>query len=86
MSSPETSIVITGSSSGIGRAIALAVARPGVQLLIHAAKEPASATETQQLVIAAGATAHVCLADLRSPEQQDQLVATAWSKLGRVDA
>jgi 3-oxoacyl-[acyl-carrier protein] reductase len=86
MSSPVTSIVITGSSSGIGRAIALAVARPGVQLVIHAAKNLTGATETQRLVTAAGATAHVTLADLRLPEQQDQLVNDAWNRCSRIDA
>lgn len=78
-------IVVTGSSSGIGRAIALACAREGAEVLIHGRRqEPAQAIAEE--VRSLGRSAPVVLADLADASQIERLVAEAWQALnGRVD-
>ena len=56
------SIVITGSTSGIGKAIAEKVIAEGGQVLIHGIV----AEEGQELVKKLGANAKLCIADLKN--------------------
>lgn len=72
------STVVTGSSSGIGRAIALELARAGADVLVHARQNRAGAEEVAAEIRAVGRTAHVMLADLAKPAEQDRLVEEAW--------
>jgi 3-oxoacyl-[acyl-carrier protein] reductase len=71
--------VVTGSSSGIGRAIALELARAGADVLVHAAHNRGGAEQTARDISAMGRDAHVLLADLSDPHQQDQFADAAWS-------
>lgn len=71
--------VVTGSSSGIGRAIALELARAGADLLIHARSNRAGADETAKEIRALGRHATVVMADLSDPADQEELVRAAWS-------
>jgi len=77
--------VVTGSSSGIGRATALAFAKAGAHVLVHAAKNRAGAEETAALIRAAGGESHVILADLADQKTQDDFVREAWARRGHVD-
>jgi 3-oxoacyl-[acyl-carrier protein] reductase len=70
--------VVSGSSSGIGRAIALALARAGADVLVHARQNRAGVEETAAEIRALGRMAHVLIADLAEPAEQDRLVAAAW--------
>jgi 3-oxoacyl-[acyl-carrier protein] reductase len=70
--------VVTGSSSGIGRAIALELARAGAHVLVHARANQAGADEVSQLIRSLGCESIVVLADLSEPMAQDRLVDTAW--------
>jgi NAD(P)-dependent dehydrogenase (short-subunit alcohol dehydrogenase family) len=72
------SAVVTGSSSGIGRAIALELARAGADVLVHARQNRAGAEEVAAEIRAVGRTAQVVLADLAKPAEQDHLVEEAW--------
>jgi 3-oxoacyl-[acyl-carrier protein] reductase len=72
------SAVVTGSSSGIGRAIAVELARSGADVIVHARKNRKGAEETADAVRALGREATVLLADLDDSEGQDVLVASAW--------
>lgn len=77
--------VVTGSSSGIGRAIALALADAGADVAIHG-RRAAAATEVAAQIVQMGRRAPVLLADLAEPAQIERLVGEAWSALGgRVD-
>jgi 3-oxoacyl-[acyl-carrier protein] reductase len=78
--------VVTGSSSGIGRAIALALAAPGSAVVVHARTNRAGAEETAQLVRERGADAHILLADLADPSSHATFVEQAWSWRGHVDS
>jgi len=77
--------VVTGSSSGIGRAIALELAAAGARVLVHARKSLEAAEATAEEIRAEGSEAEVALADLADPAQQDGLADRAWSWRSGVD-
>lgn len=67
-------VLITGASRGIGRALALRLARPGRQLLLHGrAKAALEDTARQVEERGGGVTVHV--ADLADPAQVEALAA-----------
>jgi 3-oxoacyl-[acyl-carrier protein] reductase len=70
--------VVTGSSSGIGRAIALELARAGADVLVHARSNRAGAEETANAVRALGPEAYILLADLSDRATQDDFAANTW--------
>ncbi|MGC4005282.1 MAG: SDR family NAD(P)-dependent oxidoreductase [Pirellulales bacterium] len=69
-STTPSRIVVTGSSSGIGRAIALEFAHSGVRLVIHGARNRAGADRTAEDVRKLGADAQVVMADLAVTQSQ----------------
>jgi 3-oxoacyl-[acyl-carrier protein] reductase len=71
--------VVTGSSSGIGRGIALELAAAGANVLVHARSRRELAEQVANLVRSEGVDAEVLLWDLASPANQDQCVEQAWS-------
>lgn len=77
--------VVTGSSSGIGRATALSFARAGADVIVHAAKNLAGAEETAAMIRTAGGESHVILADLADQKTQEHFVREAWAWRGQVD-
>jgi 3-oxoacyl-[acyl-carrier protein] reductase len=70
--------LVTGSSSGIGHAIAVALAEAGADLLVHYGANSAGALQTAERIKAIGRTALVLHADLSLSDEQDRLVADAW--------
>ena len=76
--------VVTGAGSGLGRAIALRLARPGGQLLL-ADIDGAACAETARLVAERGATAHTQVVDVADPAQVEALAVEADRLLGRID-
>lgn len=77
--------VVTGSSSGIGRAVALELARAGADVLIHARESWKAAEETAQSIATLGRQATVVLADLSRHGDQDALVDAAYQWRGEID-
>jgi NAD(P)-dependent dehydrogenase (short-subunit alcohol dehydrogenase family) len=77
--------VVTGGDSGIGRAVALAFAREGADVLISYLDEDEDAAETARLVESAGRQAVQVRGDLASPDQCRRVIDEAMSKLGRLD-
>lgn len=71
------SAVVTGSSSGIGRAIALTLARAGADVLVHARGNASGGQEVVHAVAELGANASLVLADLSEHRGQDQLLQAA---------
>lgn len=71
--------VVTGSSSGIGQAVAIAFAVEGANVLVHARENVEGAEETAAAIRNVGQEAKVILADLSIPTEQDRLVQEAWA-------
>ena len=74
--------LITGSSRGIGRAIALGLARDGFEVFVHCAVNRAKAEETRREIEALGGAAHVLTWDLCDPSGAETLIR----ETGGVDA
>jgi 3-oxoacyl-[acyl-carrier protein] reductase len=70
--------VVTGSSTGIGRAIALELAGAGAHVLVHARQNEKNAEDVALQVRSLGRDTRVVLADLSDPAEQDRLVDAAW--------
>jgi 2-amino-4-hydroxy-6-hydroxymethyldihydropteridine diphosphokinase len=77
--------VVTGSSSGIGRAIALEFAAAGADVMIHGRRSRATVEEVAQQAQAFQVDALTALADLRDHQEALRLVDVAWQAWGRVD-
>ncbi len=78
--------IITGADSGIGRAVALAFAREGADVVLsYLETEEADAAETAELVEAAGRRAIRCPGDIRNEDTCQQIIDTAVEQLGGID-
>ncbi|MFD4718870.1 SDR family oxidoreductase [Streptomyces sp. NPDC058423] len=82
----DRTAVVTGGDSGIGRAVALAYAREGADVLFtHLPEEAADARETTRLVEEAGRKAVAVSCDIREEEQCRALIERAVEEFGRID-
>ncbi|MGW1070672.1 SDR family oxidoreductase [Streptomyces aureus] len=78
--------LITGGDSGIGRAVALAYAREGADVLFtHLSQETEDAAETSKLVEQAGRRAVAVECDIRDEDQCRRLVERTVEEFGRID-
>jgi 3-oxoacyl-[acyl-carrier protein] reductase len=77
---------VLGSTSGIGRATALALGRAGADVIVHGRRSPAAAAGVAREIQALGRRAHVLIADLADRAAADRLVAEAWQVWGGLDA
>lgn len=81
----QTSAVVTGASSGIGRATAIALARSGVQqIAIQYRANRAGAEETAAAIEEIGATASIISCDLSDAADRTRLAETAFDQLGKI--
>jgi 3-oxoacyl-[acyl-carrier protein] reductase len=76
--------LVTGSTSGIGRAIALELAEAGARVIIHGRRTEA-ADEVAAEIEEWGGQAHVLLGNLIQLEECRRLVDTAWGEWGPLD-
>ncbi len=77
--------LVTGAGKRIGRAIAIALARAGADVVVHANRSRGGAEEVARRVRALGRRAAVVTADLADRKACAGLVAEAVAALGRVD-
>jgi NAD(P)-dependent dehydrogenase (short-subunit alcohol dehydrogenase family) len=77
--------IITGGDSGIGRAVAIAFAREGADVLISYLSEHDDASDTAKLVEDAGRTAVLVAGDLADPAQCRTVIDKAVEEFGRID-
>ena len=78
--------VITGGDSGIGRAVALAYAREGADVLIsYLPEEEVDAAETARLVKESGRRVVLCPGDIRDEQTCQMIIDTAVAQLGGID-
>ncbi|VVD33695.1 SDR family NAD(P)-dependent oxidoreductase [Paraburkholderia dioscoreae] len=85
--------VVTGASSGIGRAVALAFAREGASVVCSDIRKSANADgyepdlniDTDDLIVQRGGSAHFVSSDVTRANDVKSLVAAAVERFGRLD-
>ncbi|MDB5312903.1 MAG: folK [Gemmataceae bacterium] len=78
--------LVTGSTSGIGHAIARAFANHGAQVVIHGRRSREAADQAADALRSAGTgPVRVVMADLRDPAACARLAAEAWDAFGGLD-
>lgn len=82
---PQKVALVTGSSRGLGRAMALKLAQDGFAVAVHYGRGEAEAQQVAEEIRAAGGTAEVFGADLSAPANAGKLVDDVIAKLGRLD-
>ena len=65
--------LVTGSSRGIGRAVAIRLAHDGYKVIVHGAKNIAKANETKQIIEQNRGMAEVIIADLTDLSETKEL-------------
>lgn len=77
--------LVTGSSRGIGKGIALAFAKQGADVIVNCASSPDAAEETAKEIRALGRKATVMQADVGDEEQVGAMFDRIRSEFGRLD-
>src|SRR3954463_898379 len=81
----DKKVLITGADSGIGRAVALAFAREGADLLVSYLNEDQDAKETERLVTDGGRKCILVPGDISRADHCRAVVAKAVEAFGRID-
>jgi glucose 1-dehydrogenase len=77
--------VVTGAATGIGKAIALAMAAEGASVVIDYVGDPTLANAAVQAIQTAGGKSLAVAADVSNPGQVAQLIQKTIDSFGRVD-
>jgi glucose 1-dehydrogenase len=77
--------IVTGSSSGIGAAIALAFAAEGAAVVINYSRHPDSAQKVLDEIESAGGKGLVVGADVSDPKEVEAMIQKAVDAFGRLD-
>lgn len=78
--------LVTGASRGIGRAIALRLARDGYDVAVHCRAQQEAAQAVAQEIRSLGQDALVLRADVADPAQVAEMVHRAEERFGGIDA
>ena len=77
----DKAIIVTGSTTGIGEAIARRCVAEGAQVLVHGRDD----SRSRQVVQSLGDSAALCIADLADREAPHRIVEAALEAWGRID-
>ncbi|MFP6619639.1 MAG: 3-ketoacyl-ACP reductase [Pirellulaceae bacterium] len=77
--------IITGSSRGIGRAVAEELAHHGYAVVINYLSNREAAESVVAGILASGGTASLCGADIGQAADRDRLIAHTYDEFGRLD-
>jgi 3-oxoacyl-[acyl-carrier protein] reductase len=77
--------IVTGSSSGIGAAVAIAFAQAGARILVNYSTSEADARETAALAERAGGEVRIVRGDVSSDDDCRRLASAARDAWGRID-
>jgi 3-oxoacyl-[acyl-carrier protein] reductase len=80
----DKTALVTGSSKGIGEAIAVALAREGASVIVHG-RDRAQTERVVNTIVANGGRAYAVLGDLTLDEEVERLVAEAEKRVGAMD-
>ncbi|MBD2021471.1 3-oxoacyl-[acyl-carrier-protein] reductase [Leptolyngbya sp. FACHB-36] len=77
--------IVTGSSRGIGRSTALALAAEGANVVVNYASSSSAAEQVVSEIVALGSEAIALPADVSKADQVDALISATMDKWGRID-
>ncbi len=77
--------IVTGGSRGIGRAVALGLAKNGAKIVINYAGNAKAAQEVVEIIVANGGEAIAVQADVANAQAVDLLVKQTMETFGRID-
>jgi len=77
--------LVTGASRGIGRAIAVALAKKGCHVVINYARDKENAKKTEEMCRAHGVESIIIKADVSKREEVKKMVEKVIHKFGRID-
>jgi 3-oxoacyl-[acyl-carrier protein] reductase len=77
--------LVTGSTSGIGRAIAVELARGGADVIVHGRRSRDSGERVAEQVRSLGGRSSLVMADLADAAACDRLTEEAWGQWGGLD-
>jgi glucose 1-dehydrogenase len=77
--------LVTGSGQGIGRAVALRLAREGADVIVEDRFDSASAEQTLKLVVAEGRRGRVVAGDVGRAADDQRVIADGVAAFGRID-
>jgi 3-oxoacyl-[acyl-carrier protein] reductase len=83
--SPTKTAIITGASGGIGRAVALRLARDGFAVVVNYAGNATKAEETVNEIKSAGGQAIAVQADVANASEVEDLFKKTLATFGRID-
>jgi len=78
--------IVTGSSSGLGAAVARLLAAKGCHVVINYSKSEAAARETAEACTALGVETLICRADISDDSDCRRMAVETMDKWGRIDA
>ena len=78
-------IIVTGGSRGIGKEIAIQLAKEGVKLVLNYVSNDKAASKTKDEILALGGEAIIVKADVSRKEEAIKIFDTAISNFGSVD-
>lgn len=81
----KQTVIVTGGSRGIGRAVAVRLAKDGMNLVINYRGNSAAAEETERMCRELGAEVLLVQGDVSCAEDCEKLAAQAKEAFGRVD-
>jgi 3-oxoacyl-[acyl-carrier protein] reductase len=79
-------VAVLGSTTGIGRSVAIKLGEAGADVIVHGRTSRAQAEEVADRIRQGGSRASVLMADLADRNAGDQLVDDCWSTWGGIDA
>jgi 3-oxoacyl-[acyl-carrier protein] reductase len=78
-------ILVTGSSTGIGAAVAIELARLGAAVIVHGNRNASSARDVAEAITKAGGSAFVVMGDVSDSDATGKIVAQSIEALGGLD-
>ncbi|WP_432417932.1 SDR family oxidoreductase [Acidianus brierleyi] len=77
--------IVTGSGRGIGRSVAIRLAKEGVKVMVNAKKGVEEAKETLELIEKTGGEGEISIADVSTREGCRKLKEDTIKKFGKID-